>query len=70
MEVEHDGHLNETDQHNVQELLESAENRQSGHVGLKNVHQRLRLLYGEKGHLSIGNTPAGTILVRVVLPLA
>ena len=70
LEVEHDGHLSETDQRNVQELLESAENRQSGHVGLKNVHQRLRLLYGEKGALSIDNTPQGTILVRVILPLA
>ena len=70
LEVEHDGHLTETDQQNIQELLESAESRQGGHVGLKNVHQRLRLLYGEKGRLSIENTDEGTILVRVQLPLA
>ena len=69
LEVEHDGHLSEEDQRNIQELLESAENRTGGHVGLKNVHQRLKLLYGEKGLLSIENTPAGTVLVRVTLPL-
>ena len=69
LEVEHDGHLSDADQRNIQKLLESPENRPGGHVGLKNVHQRLRLLYGEKGRLSIENTPDGTILVRVRLPL-
>ncbi len=69
LEVEHDGHLSEADEKNIQTLLESTEISQGGHVGLKNVHQRLRLLYGEKGLLSIENTAAGTILVRVILPL-
>jgi sensor histidine kinase YesM len=71
LEVEHDGHLSDADQKNIQELLEETEPSpgKSGHVGLKNVHQRLRLLYGEKGRLSVENTPAKTILVRVVLPL-
>ncbi len=69
LEVEHDGHLTEADQRNIRELLESADNRKGGHVGLKNVHQRLGLLYGEKGFLSIENTSARTILVRVRLPL-
>ena len=70
LEVEHDGHLSQTDQQNIQALLDSAENRPGGHVGLKNVHQRLRLLYGEKGSLTVENTKAGTILVRVRLPLS
>jgi LytS/YehU family sensor histidine kinase len=70
LEVEHDGHLSEADQQNIQALLASGDPAQSGgHVGLKNVHQRLRLLYGERGLLSVENTPAGTILVRVCLPL-
>ncbi|MBQ3487803.1 MAG: sensor histidine kinase [Clostridia bacterium] len=71
LEVEHDGHLSDADQKNIQELLEETESSpgKSGHVGLKNVHQRLRLLYGEKGRLFVENTPAKTILVRVVLPL-
>ena len=72
LEVEHDGHLNEADQQNIQELLAEGiepEGQRRRHVGLKNVHQRLRLLYGEKGTLSIENTDGGTILVRVRLPL-
>ena len=70
LEVEHDGHLSEADQQNIQALLTSGDPAQGGgHVGLKNVHQRLRLLYGERGLLSVENTPAGTILVRVCLPL-
>ena len=70
LEVEHDGHLSEADQQNIQALLASGDPAQGGgHVGLKNVHQRLRLLYGERGLLSVENTPARTILVRVCLPL-
>ncbi len=72
LEVEHDGRLNEADQRNIQEQLEEETEPASlkgGHVGLKNVHQRLRLLYGEKAGMSIQNTSEGTILVRVRIPL-
>ena len=69
LEVEHDGHMNEEDRAAVQTLLSAVEDDPavSSHVGLRNVRQRLRLLYGEAGELSLTEDD-GRILARVSFP--
>lgn len=70
LEVEHDGTMSKADRENIQKLLcEPASGRIRGaRVGLRNVNQRLKLLYGEAGQLSIDETTPGTILARVTFP--
>ena len=42
----------------------------SGSVGIQNVNQRLKLIYGDEGSLSLDETGRGTILARICFPLA
>ena len=72
LEVEHDGHMNDEDRTAIQALLSSAEDdpAASGHVGLRNVRQRLRLLYGEEGRLTLTEHEGERILARVSFPSA
>ncbi len=67
LEVEHDGTMSPADKETIARLL-SAEGGESGQVGLKNVYQRLRLLYGEAGRLTIEESEPGTILARIRFP--
>ena len=71
LEVEHDGVLSEEDRTAVEAMLTSKENdtQLSGQVGLRNVRQRLELLYGEEGKLSLAEPRSGTILARVSFPI-
>ncbi len=70
LEVEHDGTMSDSDREAVAAMLRSAEpdTEISGRVGLRNVRQRLSLLYGEKGELSLRETGEGRILARVSFP--
>ena len=69
LEVEHDGRLTEADRKSIGLLLSgSAEG--GSQVGLRNVHQRLKLIYGEEGTLTIEETPSETILARICFPMA
>ena len=70
LEVEHDGTMNAEDQAAVKELLSSdTDNAEvTGKVGLRNVSQRLRLLYGEDGEISISQLDGERILTRVSFP--
>lgn len=69
LEVEHDGRLTEADRNSIGLLLSgSAEG--GSQVGLRNVHQRLKLIYGEEGTLSMEETPSETILARICFPMA
>ena len=72
MEVEHDGTMSEEDRASVERMLASAasDTEISGQVGLRNVRQRLSLLYGEKGTLSITQSGENRILARVCFPLS
>lgn len=69
LEVEHDGTMTDADRENIRKLL-SEEPSGKGQVGLKNVYRRLKLLYGEEGGLTIGETEKGSILARITFPLA
>ena len=71
LEVEHDGVLSEEDRTAVEAMLTSKESdtQLSGQVGLRNVRQRLELLYGEEGKLSLAEPRSGTILARVSFPI-
>lgn len=67
LECEHDGTLSAEDLRQVEAMLSSAETDTeiSGRVGLRNVRQRLALLYGEAGSLSIRQSAPERILACV-----
>lgn len=69
LEVEHDGRMTEEDRQNIRLLLLDGADGGS-RVGLRNVHQRLKLIYGSDGRLTMEETPAGTILARICFPMA
>ncbi len=69
LEVEHDGQMTEEDRAKVQAQLRGTETL-SGAVGIQNVSQRLKLIYGEEGSLSLDETGHGTILARICFPAA
>ena len=68
LEVEHDGTMTEADREKIRLLL-SGSDTDSGRVGLRNVHQRLKLIYGAEGNLCVAQTDHGTIMARIVFPL-
>ena len=69
LEVEHDGRMTEEDRQNIQLLLSDGADGGS-QVGLRNVHQRLKLIYGSDGRLTMEETPSETILARICFPMA
>ena len=68
LEVEHDGTMTEADREKIRLLL-SGSDTDRGRVGLRNVHQRLKLIYGAEGNLCVDQTDHGTIMARIVFPL-
>ena len=68
LEVEHSGRMSKEDEKTIRELLSSPAER-SGHFGLRNVVQRLRLLYGERASLQIVQKDESTVLARACFPL-
>ncbi|MBQ9662725.1 MAG: histidine kinase [Oscillospiraceae bacterium] len=73
LESEHDGVMSEEDLAAIREMLASAvidTETVSGQVGLRNVRQRLQLLYGEQGSITVEQSAPGRILARVCLPMA
>ena len=69
LEVEHDGRMTQEDRQNIRLLLSDGADGGS-QVGLRNVHQRLKLIYGSDGRLTVEETQAGTILARICFPMA
>lgn len=67
LEVEHDGVMDEEDRERIQALLADGGELECG-VGLRNVHRRLKLIYGDAASLEIGETDSGTILARIDFP--
>ena len=73
LEVENDGGMNAADKEAIGRLL-SEENLEEdvskpGQVGIRNVNQRLKLLYGSGAGLTIVETVKNTTLARISLPL-
>ena len=67
VEVEHDGSLTEEDKKNIDKFL--APDVQGTHVGIQNVSQRLKLIYGIPGLLTIEDTKHDTIVAKLRFPL-
>lgn len=66
VEVEHDGTMTPEDREKIKVIL--SENSQAARVGLHNVYQRIRLIYGDKGCLTLTETSHDTILARICFP--
>ena len=71
LESEHDGSLSTEDLESIRELLASSvvDTEISGQVGLRNVRQRLELLYGRAGRLNIEQSAPERILAQVRFPI-
>lgn len=67
LDVEHSGTMTEADKENIR-LLTADEAPEKGRVGLRNVFRRLKLLYGERGTLTIEEVTPGIILARLHFP--
>lgn len=70
LDMEHDGTMTEADREKVQKLLSDTSSKRirGGSVGIRNVNQRLKLLYGSAGGLTIEQPVPGTIRARVRFP--
>lgn len=66
VEVEHEGTLTQEDQEKIDSFVNS--DQPGARVGIRNVSQRLRLLYGPRGKLEIVNTDRETIIARITYP--
>ena len=67
LEVFHNGSITEQDQENIRAMAVS-EAPITGHVGLRNVFRRLKLLYGDEGNLTIEEIRPGTVLAKLEFP--
>ena len=72
LEVEHDGHMTQEDLATIDAVLSSPveDTGISGQIGLRNVRQRLTLLYGDQGTIRLTQPEEGRILARVSFPLS
>lgn len=67
VEVEHDGSLTSEDRENIRKFLDP--DTVGTHVGIQNVSQRMKLIYGQPGLLTIEDTGNDTIVARLRFPL-
>ena len=68
LEVEHDGTMTEADREKI-DLLLSESYTDGGRVGLRNVHQRMKLIYGDESSLRVTQTDHGTVMAQMIFPL-
>ena len=70
LEVEHDGQITPDERAQIDALLgDASDGNAAGKVGLRNVRERLGLLYGERASLTIEQASADSILALISLPL-
>lgn len=71
-EAEHDGSISEEGWARNREALDAGAAAEpapaGGSVGMRNVSQRLRLLYGERYRFTVFEPRAGRVMARIVLP--
>ena len=72
LEVEHDGQMTAEDLATIDAVLSSPveDTGISGQIGLRNVRQRLTLLYGDQGTIRLTQPEEGRILARVSFPIS
>lgn len=71
-EVENDGVMTEEDEKRIERLLSDdydAANESSGNLGIRNVDQRLKIIYGENSGLSIKMNSKGRSVARIVIAI-
>lgn len=70
LQAEHNGHILPADRDKLDRLLqpETSESGDRVHIGVRNVSQRLRLLYGDAAALQIDEVSDGTIRAEIRLP--
>ena len=70
LEVEHDGTMSQADLQSIEDMLSStvADTEISGQVGLRNVKQRLDLIYGAEVELRVSQAGPDRVLARVSFP--
>ena len=69
LEVVHDGVIAPEDQRQLDALLSGTTDAGGSKVGLRNVRERLHLLYGRRASLTIRQETAGSVLARITLPM-
>lgn len=69
LEVAHDGTISPEDRERISALLHGAPDGGTGKVGLRNVRERLTLLYGGRADLTVEQQGRDCILVCISLPL-
>ena len=67
VDVEHDGHLTEEDKLNIDKFL--SPDTVGTHVGIQNVSQRMKLIYGVSDLITIRDTDHDTIIAQLRFPL-
>ena len=70
--VEHNGHILPEDREKLDRLLQpdTTEAGDRVHIGVRNVNQRLRLLYGSAASLTINEIDDGTVRAEIRLPIS
>lgn len=72
LEVANDGKMTEEDEQKIAYLLSDEfdpSTASSFSLGIRNVHQRLRIIYGENSGLTIKRDETGTALAKIVIPI-
>lgn len=67
LEVFHEGTMTEKDRENIRRICSDAP-LEKRRVGLRNVYRRMKLLYGDRGGLTVEEASAGVIRARLVIP--
>ncbi|HEX2985315.1 MAG TPA: histidine kinase [Caproiciproducens sp.] len=71
-EVENDGAMNSEDERRIERLLSDdydAAKESSNNLGIRNVNQRLKIIYGEKSGLTIKMNSKGHAVARIVIAI-
>lgn len=71
LEVENTGSMSEEDDRKIKELLTMEYNpayEHSGSLGIRNVYQRLHILYGSQGDLEICSHENGNTIAKITIP--
>lgn len=69
LEVSHDGKITPEDRQRIDTLLSGDPQEARNSVGIRNVYQRLKLIYGERGKLILEENCPGTVTATVEFPM-